>query len=290
MRRSWMMAVILTLTAGVAGRAGAEDWARFTRDLNQPQAPFKIGGNLYYVGTNDIAVFLLTSPQGHVLINSGFKESVPLIAASVEQLGFKLADVELLLASHAHFDHVAGHAALKRLTGAQVLALEADASVLEHGGPGGPGLPRFDRVKVDRRLKDGEPVTLGTMVLVPHLTPGHTPGNTTWRFDVEENGKRYAVTLAGSLTINEGVKLVGSPTYPGIAQDFAHAIEVLERLPVDVFLAPHASQFGLAEKLAATDKAGIARFVDPAGYKAFVARGAANYRAQLEREQAAAPR
>ncbi|MFN0107776.1 MAG: metallo-beta-lactamase, partial [Blastocatellia bacterium] len=159
-------------------------------DWNQPFKPFRIIGNIYYVGTNNLACYLITSPGGHVLIDTAMQESSPIVRANIEALGYKLKYIRVILSSHAHFDHVAGHADMKAATGAQVYATAQDAPALESGGAKGfHPLGAYKPVKVDRIIKDGEVVRFGGVALTAHLTPGHTEGNTTWTTTVEENGK-----------------------------------------------------------------------------------------------------
>src|SRR5215470_14828434 len=178
---------------------------------NKPVKAFRIIGNIHYVGTNFLACYLITTPAGHILIDTGMQESGPLVRANIEALGFKLSEIKIILSSHSHFDHVAGHADMKAATGAQVYAIEADAAILESGGAKSfnPGTP-YKPVKVDKALKDGEVVRLGNAALTAHLTPGHTEGNTTWTTTVEEGGKKYDVVFVGSMSINPGVLIVNN--------------------------------------------------------------------------------
>jgi metallo-beta-lactamase class B len=262
------------------------------RSGNQPVAPFRIIGNIYYVGASDITSFLVATPRGLILLDGGFVETAPQIEANVERLGFRLADVKVLLNSHAHMDHAGGLAELKRRSGAALAASGADAVLLARGGHGdfrfGDTLT-FPPVVADRILKDGDTVALGGTVMTAHLTPGHTAGNTTWTTTAEEKGKTYRVAFMGSATINPGVVLLGNPEYPGIAGDYAKAFTVMKSLPCDVFLAPHGSFFHLAEKarrLAAGETPNP--FVDPAGCRAYVAQMETAYEEQLRKEKKAA--
>lgn len=241
------------------------------RSWNQPVEPLRIHGNLYYVGASDIASYLVTTPAGHILIDGGFQETVPIITSGIEKLGFRLEEVEILLHSHAHFDHVAGLAELKRLTGARLLASRRDAPVLESGGLGDPLLgdsAPFPAVDVDRLLDDGDTVELGGQVLTARVTAGHTQGCTTWVMEIEG---RLAVSIC-SVTVLPGLRFSDPPTYPGVAADYRRTFEVLESLPAEIFLASHASFFDLAGKRARLDEEANP-FVDPEGYRAFVERG-----------------
>jgi len=281
--------VLLVLATPALARAQADP---ASRAMNQPMAPFRIVGNVYYVGASDVTSFLIATPAGHILLDGGFVETAPQIAANVERLGFKLSDVKVLLASHAHYDHVGGLAELKRRTGAALAASAADALLLGRGGHGdfrfGDSLT-FPPVVADRILKDGDTVSLGGTVMTARLTPGHTPGNTTWTTTATERGKTYAVAFMGSMSINPGVVLLGNPNYPGIAGDYARSFQVMKTLPCEVFLGPHGSFFDLAGKarrLAAGEAPNP--FVDPAGCRAYLARFEAAYEDQLRREKRAA--
>jgi metallo-beta-lactamase class B len=238
----------------------------------------RVIGNTYYVGSEALATYLITSPEGHILINSGFEETVPLIKESVESLGFKMTDVKIILASHAHADHVAGHARLKELTGAKVFVMRGDHAVIASGGQDQYLYvdSRWPPCPVDRVLDDGDEVKLGDVTLVAHLTPGHTRGCTTWTWQVSDGDKKYGVVVIGSPNVNPGYQLVGNKAYPEIADDFARTFGVLKKLPCDVFLGAHGAYYGMDAKYERL-KAGEANpFVDPHGYKAYVS----------EREQA----
>jgi metallo-beta-lactamase class B len=239
----------------------------------EPFPAHRIAGNLYYVGSKDLATYLITTPEGHILINSGFERTVPLIQKSVESLGFKLSDVKYLLASHAHSDHVAGHARLKQLTGARVLVMRGDDRVIADGGKGQYLYTdsRWKPCAVDRVLSDGDRVTLGGMTLTARLTPGHTRGCTTWTFSVNEGVKRYDVVIVGSPNVNPGYRLVNNRDYPQIAEDFSRTFEVLKSLRCDVFLGAHGAYYDMTRKYERRKGDGASNpFVDPEGYKVFV--------------------
>ena len=203
-----------------------------------PFPAHRVVGNVYYVGSKDLATYLVTTPEGHILINSGFERTVPLIRKSVESLGFKMSDVKILLASHAHSDHVAGHALLQEITGAKVFVMRGDDKVIASGGEGQYfySVSRWKPCKVDRVLEDGDLVKLGGVTLVAHRTPGHTAGCTTWAWRAESGGKTYDVVVIGSPNVNPGFRLVDNKEYPEIADDFGKTFEVLKGLPCDVFL------------------------------------------------------
>jgi metallo-beta-lactamase class B len=266
--------------------------AQQNADWTRPFPPFKLIGNVYWVGTYDLSTYLITTDAGHILINTGFAETVPEIRKGVEQLGFDFDDVEILLATHAHGDHVAGLAELKRLTGARMMMSEADAVLLEDGGVsdfrfGDPRNPSFEAVQVDRRLKDQDAVTLGGVTLTAHHHPGHTKGATSFTLTVREGGRDYRVAIVNMGSINPGVTVSGMPKYPTIGDDYARTFAAQKALPLDVFLASHASQFGMHDKYQPGQPYDPNRFVDSAGYLAAVTRLEGIFREQLARERAA---
>jgi metallo-beta-lactamase class B len=242
--------------------------------VSQGDEPFpahRVVGNVYYVGSKALASYLITTPEGHILINSSFEETVPLIRVAMESLGFKLRDVKILLASHAHSDHVAGHALMKELTGAQVFVMRGDEDVIASGGQG-QYLYKDSRWKpcaVDRVLNDGDEVKLGDATLIARRTPGHTRGCTTWTWRAAEGGKTYDVVVIGSPNVNPGFRLVNNADYPQIAEDFAQTFAVLKSLPCDVFLGAHGDYYGM---LAKHERLGTGSnpFIDSEGYRAYV--------------------
>jgi len=266
-----------------------------SRASNQPVAPFRIVGNLYYVGASDVTSFLITTPEGHILLDGGFVETAPQIRDNVKALGFRLEDVKFLLNSHGHFDHAGGLAALKAWSGAKLVVSAAEAPLLARGGKGdtrfGDELA-YPPVQADRTIADGETVSLGGVTLTAHLTPGHTPGCTTWTARIAAGGKTYDVVFLGSDTILPGVTLVDNPKYPGIAADYARTFEVLKELPCDIFLGSHGSFFNLEKKAARLRLEEESNpFFDPNGYRVHVERREAQFRDQLawEKKQAAPP-
>ncbi len=284
--------VSATLLAGLAlplslAAAPNPAWMR-------PFPPFQIAGNLYYVGSEDLASYLIATPQGLILINSSFDDSVPLIQKSIETLGFHFRDIKILLISHAHGDHDAGSARILRMTGAKYEVMEGDVSVVESGGAtdfnyGAEADQHYPRAHVDRILHDGSTVRLGSTVLTAHLTPGHTKGTTTWTVDEKENGKTLHAVIVGSPNVNPGYKLVGNNAYPRIAEDYKRTFEVLNSLPCDLFLGAHGGYFGLTDKYARWKAGDKDAFVDPAGYKAYVAERKQTFEAELARQEAAKP-
>ena len=255
----------------------------------EPFPAHKVIGNVYYVGSKDLASYLITTPAGHVLINSGFEETVPLIRKSVESLGYKMADIKVLLASHAHSDHVAGHARMKELTGAQVYVMRGDDAVIASGGKGQYlyTQSRWKPCPVDRVLEDGDEVNLGGVTLVARRTPGHTRGCTTWTWKVKDGSKTYDVVVIGSPNVNPGYRLVGNEDYPGITDDFARTFKVLKALPCDVFLGAHGGYYGMITKYERAKVGGETNpFVDPQGYRAYVAQKEEAFRATLAAQRA----
>lgn len=264
-RLFFVLSVVMLL--GKASLAQDPTWT-------EPFPPFRIAGNLYYVGSKGLASYLVATPQGLILINSNLESSVPQIRRSVEKLGFRFSDVKILLVSHAHFDHDAGSARVKQLTGAKYMVMDADVPVVESGGKDDfqyGGSTKYPPAKVDRVLHDGDQVKLGDAVLVAHLTPGHTRGCTTWTMTVADGGKNYRVVIVGSPNVNSGYKLVGNTVYPQMAQDYEKTFRVLKALPCDIFLGAHGSYFGLEEKYARWKSEGAQAFVDPQGYRSYVA-------------------
>jgi metallo-beta-lactamase class B len=251
---------------------------------NQPFKPLRIIGNVYYVGASGVSSYLITSPEGHVLIDTGFEQTVPLIRDNVKQLGFRMEDIKMILASHAHVDHTGGHALCKQLTGARIVMSEADAALLASGGKGDflDEVMPYRPAKADQVVGNGEQIKLGGIVLTAHLTPGHTKGCTTWTAVVEEKGKRYNVVFFGSTTVL--AKLVNNSRYPEIAQDYAATFRKLKALPCDVFLAPHASFFGLEEK-ARRVGAEANPFVDRKAFHEYIANAEQNFLKQLEKDK-----
>ena len=256
---------------------------------NQPFPAHRIAGNLYYVGASDIAVFLVTTPAGHILINSGYEDTPPIVRDGIVKLGFKPEDVKILLNSQAHFDHVAGHAALQKITGAKIYSSQKEVAVLESGGKEDPRWGReqtYPPVKVDHVIHDLEEVKLGGSTLVAHLTPGHSMGCTTWTMRVTDFGKPYDVVIVGGTSINPGVVFLGKPTYPGIVEDYAQHFRTLRALHCDIFLGAHGSYYGMRAKYAKLKEGGPNPFVDPDGYHAFIDRAEKDVQDKLAQERA----
>jgi metallo-beta-lactamase class B len=270
--------------------AAASMSAPSNADWTQPFPPFRIIGNLYYVGSKGLANYLIATPQGNILINSDTEKNVPMIKASIEKLGFKFSDTKILLISHAHWDHDAGSALIKRETGAQYMVMDADVPVVESGGKadfhyGNDAVTLYPPMKVDRILHDGDEVKLGGAVLVAHLTPGHTKGCTTWTMKASDGGKTYNVVIVGSPNVNPGYKLVNNKAYPQIAQDYERMWRVLKSLPCNIFLGAHGEYFGLEAKYARMKPGAVNPFIDPDGYKKYVAQKEADFYAELAKQK-----
>jgi metallo-beta-lactamase class B len=249
--RAWLAAGTLLLATQLHAQA-SPDWTT-------PIEPFRIVGNLYYVGSKDLASYLVVTPRGNILMSSSLEASVPLIRTSVEKLGFRFGDTRILLISHAHFDHDGGSAEVKRLTGARYMVMDGDVPVVESGGEqdfaygraAGAAESQYPPAKVDRVLQDGREVRLGGVILVAHKTPGHTRGCTTWTPTQTDRGGPLHVVIVGSWNVNPGFRLVDRPgkpaSYPGIAADFERTFRVLKSLPCDVFLGAHGAYFNMLE-------------------------------------------
>lgn len=279
-----MLALMAFFASGSSFAQGDPTWT-------EPFPPFHIVGNLYYVGSRGLASYLVTTPKGNILINSDLEASVPQIKASVEKLGFQFNDTKILLISHAHWDHDAGSALVKEATGATYMVMDRDVSVVESGGKAdfnyGSSSP-YPPVKVDRVLHDGDKVELGGTTLVAHLTPGHTKGCTTWTMKATEGGKTYDVVIIGSPNVNAGYKLVNNAAYPQIATDYELTWKVLKSLHCDIFLGAHGNYFGLDEKYPRMKPGSPNPFLDPEGYKKYVAQKEQDFYAELAKQKSAA--
>ena len=284
---------MLAPVAILLGLMVAPAWA--ASEYTVPFPAHRIVANIYYVGTKGQANYLIATPQGNILVNSGLETTLPLTKKSIAKLGIKYADTKILLISHAHFDHDAGSAQVVKDTGAQYEVMDADVPVVESGGKtdfqygdkGGENL--YPPVKVGRVLHDGDTVSLGGTVLTAHLTPGHTKGCTTWTLKVKDRGKMLDVVIVGSPNVNPGYVLVNNKKYPQIAQDFEKTFRVLKALPVDVFLGAHGAYYDLDAKYPKMKPGGANPFIDPAGYKAYVAERGTAFRTELARQKSGLP-
>ena len=279
--RRLTVACCLVLAATVPLAAQREAWTR-------PFPAHRVVGNLYAVGTYDLGVFLITSQDGHILINTGLEDSTALIRASIESLGFRLEDVKILLTMQAHWDHTAGLAEIKQITGAEMWATAGDAPVLADGGFSDPhfgGSVSFEPVSVDKIIADGELIELGETRLTILETSGHTAGSSSYTMRVREDGRDYNVAIANMGTINPGKQLVVDPTYPGVAEDFAETFRKQKALEVDVWVSAHGSQYGLHGKYEAGQDYSPETFVDPEGFLAAVERLEKLYLEQIAAER-----
>jgi metallo-beta-lactamase class B len=302
--RLMMLTLVLVLAGGLFAQANPTPANASTQanaavpdspDWSEPFPPYRMIGNIYYVGSRGLASYLITTPAGHILINANLKSSVPLIRQSIEKLGFHFADVKILLISHGHFDHDGGSAELKKLTGAKYMVMDGDVGVVESGGKSdfqygdSPSL-WYPATKVDRVLHDGDEVKLGDTVLTAHKTAGHTRGCTTWSLKVREAGKTYDAVIVGSPNVNPGYKLVNNARYPEIADDYARGFEVLKSLPCDVFLGAHGNYYGMeakyAQMSAKLNAGGVNPYIDPQGYKSYVAEREQAFRSELQKQTA----
>ena len=291
MRKQWAVISIVLISAWITLIGSSNNPTAQSNDWTEPFPPFKIAGNLYYVGSKGLANYLITTPKGHILMNSDMEENVPLIRASIEKLGFKFSEVKILLISHAHWDHDAASDTIKKQTGAKYMVMDADVSVVESGGKtdfqyANDPKSLYKPTKVDRVLHDGDEVKLGGAVLVAHLTPGHTKGCTTWTMKVEDNGKTYNVVIIGSPNVNPGYRLVNNSEYPRIAEDYEKMFKVLKSLPCDIFLGAHGNYYGLETKYPRMKDEGMSVFVDPAGYKSYVDEREDAFRKELAKQKA----
>ncbi|HUK02432.1 MAG TPA: subclass B3 metallo-beta-lactamase [Steroidobacteraceae bacterium] len=285
MRRLWYTAALLLL-GGVAHAQGRADWTT-------PIAPFRIADGLYYVGSKDLASYLIVTSQGDILINSSLPSSPALIRHSVEQLGLKFSDIKILLISHAHSDHDGGSAEIISSTGAKYMVMDGDVPVVESGGQKDFAYPKdlYPPARVDRVLHDGDEVRLGSAVLVAHKTAGHTRGCTTWTLRVNQGGKVLNAVIVGSWNVNPGFRLVDKPgrpaSYAGIAEDYRRTFALLKQLPCDIFLGAHGAYFNMLGKLAGRPAAEVDEsvWIDPQGYQAAVTEREQAFETELRRQQ-----
>lgn len=280
-----LAALMLPLLLIGAAPFQATDWTAQRAEWNRPLAPFRVVGNVYYVGTAGISAFLVTGAKGHVLIDGAMPESVPQIVANIRSLGFKPEDVRIILINHAHFDHAGGLAELKRITGARLLASAGDKPDLERGSTEGrDNLPGFAPVKVDGLIGEGTHVRLGAIDLVSHLTPGHTRGATSWTMATAEKGKPLTVLFASSLTV-AGEDLSGKGPYARAVSDFPHTFASLRRMRADVFLNFHPAAFDLDAKRAKQRGGDAMAFVDPGELARRVDEAEKGFDAELRRQR-----
>lgn len=283
------LAVLSVAGLALAACSGMAGVPREMRSWNRAFPPYRIIGNVYYVGSNAIAQYLITTPQGHILLDSGFEASVPRLADNVRALGFRFEDVKILLASHAHIDHVQAHARVRAATGAQVVVSAPDAPVVANGGKGEPvfdGVYAWTPCPVDRVIADGDRVTLGGTTLVAHLTPGHTRGATTWTMQIADGGRTLEVLFFPSANVNPGVRLTDNRRYPEIADDFRRSFAIWKSLSCDVLLGAHGAFYDMQTKRERqADRATPNPFIDPEGYRRLIAEAEQRVEEQLARER-----
>ena len=248
-------------------------------DRNKPFPPHKVIGNVYFVGTADLGSYLITTSDGHILVNADYETTVPQIRTAVGELGFKFTDIKIILGSHAHGDHMEGDAMVKELTGARVMAMEEDVPALKRITPGGKPHP------IEHVLHDGDEVKLGGSTLAAHLTPGHTKGCTTWSMKATEAGKTYDVVIVCSVGWNPGYILVNNKDYPQISDDYVRSFATLRKPPCDIFLAAHGGFYDLAGKYAKLGQGGPNPFLDHAGYLAYIDQKEKSFYAELARQK-----
>lgn len=252
---------------------------------NQPFEPFRIAGNIYYVGANEVTSYLITTPKGHILLDSGFAETVPQILSNIEKLGFKFTDVKFIINSHAHYDHAGGIAELKRRTNAKLVVSRGDAKLMARGGTDDPNFGDrfpFEPAVADSTFTDGWKLKLGGTSLTANVTSGHTKGCTTWTTVVKEGTAKLNTVFVCS-TSAPGYKLVANEKYPEIAADYETTFRRMKAMKIDIFLSSHASAFNIAEKAAEAKRGGrVNPFIDPAGYKAYLESTEASFKKTLE--------
>src|SRR6266566_930159 len=264
-----------------------EQRATFHGEMSQPVEPFRIIGNIYYVGARNIASYLITTPAGDIMIDTGTKEMHPVILANMAKLGFKPQDIKILLSGHAHFDHVQGHAAMQKATGAKVMALGPDATALSAGKDMSPlGDEGWEPVKVDRILKDGDTVTLGGTTLRAVWTPGHTPGCTTWTTRTEEKGRAYSIVFQACGGPNAGVKLIGNTKFPKLVEDTLRTFQTQKALKPDIYLPMHPESYfaGKVDRMKAGETPHP--LLDPNAYAKLIADTETNFQKRLQAERA----
>lgn len=280
--RLFLVAILSTVSLLAQYTPANPEW-------NRPVDPFRIIGNIYYVGASSVSAFLITTPEGHVLLDTGFLDSVPLVEASIQKLGFRVEDIKIILATHAHFDHAGGVAHFRKRAGARVILNPVEVDLFSRGGKGdfafGDSLFFPPVTAPDGLLADKGEVRLGDVVITAHFSPGHTKGCVSYAITAREGDGRYEVIIPCSLTA-PGYQLIDNPKYPRIVEDFADSIARLRSLKCDVFLGGHSWDFGLTQKSEAL-KTNPSRnpFVDPEGYKRWLDKSEAALRGQLEKQR-----
>lgn len=267
-----VLAIILSFTPIFSSAQTVQEPKPWTEDWAKPYEPFRIVGNLYYVGTYDLACYLITTSQGNILINTGLASSAEQIEKNIQSLGFKFSDIKILLITQAHYDHVGAMSALKKKTGAQFFANKNEASVLEDGGRSdyalGGEVSSYEPVSPDRLLKDGDTIQLGDMKLVMLHHPGHTKGSSSFLFTVQDDKQSWKVLVANMPSIVTDKRFSEITSYPEIAKDYAYTLKAMKGIAFDLWLSSHASQFDLHAKHKPGEVYNPSAFIDRAGYDA----------------------
>lgn len=268
-----LLIALLSLTATAEAQTPKDLLAAMLARWNRPTEPFKMIGNVHYVGTDGLASYLITSPQGHILVDAVMPESTSQIKASIEKLGFKITDIKYVVNTHAHIDHTGGLAELKQASGGQMVGGEADKPLLEGGyypGDEDNAMLKFPPVKVDRTVREGDKVTVGDVTLTARETPGHSPGCTSWEFAVKDGDatRTALIFCSGTVALN---RLVGNPTYTGIVADYKKTFARAKDMKVDVLLAPHPEMYNMADKRAKLTEGGPNPFVNPGEFNTYAA-------------------
>jgi len=284
------LVALISLTAAAEAQTPKDMLAALLVKWNKPTEPFKMIGNVYYVGTDGLASYLITSPQGHILVDTAMPEATSQIKANIEKLGFKVTDIKYLLNTHAHIDHTGGLAEMKAASGAQLVAGEADKPLLEGGyypGAREETVLNFPPVKVDRTVREGDTVTIGDVTLTARETPGHSPGCTSWAFSVKDGDATRSVLIfcSGTVALN---RLVTNPTYPGIVTDYRKTFARAKEMKVDVLLAPHPEMYRMQDKRAMISDGAPNPFVNPGEFNAYAATLEKAFEEGLAKQTAAA--
>ena len=253
----------------------------------EPAEPTRIAGPLYFVGTKGLGVFLFSTSDGHILMNTGMPSSGPMIVDSIHKLGFKPDDIKIMINGHAHIDHAGAFAYLKQLTGAKLAVMKDDVPAMESGDKADFKYADdlvYPAVKVDRVLRDGDTIRMGDVLLTAYHTPGHTRGATTWVANLVVDGKAYIVAFPDGAGFNPGYRLAKAPSYPGIAEDYRRTHHVLEMLKPDIWLAQHNEYFDLEGKRERAKTEGIRAWIDPEGYRRFIAQKKREFEDEVDLE------
>ncbi|AMA59514.1 BJP family subclass B3 metallo-beta-lactamase [Bradyrhizobium sp. CCGE-LA001] len=283
------LCAIVLLTTGAQAQTIKDFLAAAMQKWTAPFEPFQLIGNIYYVGTGGIAVYVIKTSQGLILMDTAMPQSTGMIKDNIAKLGFKVSDIKLILNSHAHLDHTGGFAEIKKETGAQLVAGERDKPLLEGGYYPGDEKNQdlaFPAVKVDRTVKEGDKVTLGDVTLTAHATPGHSPGCTSWEMSVKDGDQNREVLFfcSGTVALN---RLVGQPTYPGIVDDYRATYAKAKAMKIDVLLGPHPEVYGMQAKRAEMKDGVPNPFVKPGELATYIAGLSDDFDKQLAKQTAA---